>query len=111
MNKLPFTDEALEKEVYKEKCDELSEAEALNCDRHWGRWYVSDRMLSTWVCTPKIGVYVVQKLFEYQYLLEDLKSRKEREEFIKLMQSKDWIGEIGIKKLQQALKSLFKNKD
>jgi hypothetical protein len=68
-------------------------------------------MLSTWVCTPKIGFSVVGKIFEYQKALDELKSKKGREEFIELMAIKDWMGEVGIKKLQQALKSIFKNKD
>jgi len=111
MDRLPFTDERLEDEAYKNKCDELSESEAVNYDKYWGRWYVSDGMLSTWVCTPKIGFSVVGKIFEYQKALDELKSKKGREEFIELMAIKDWMGEVGIKKLQQALKSIFKNKD
>ena len=93
---------------YKNKCDELSGDEALNYDRRWGRWYVSDGMLSTWVCTPNSGVYVVQKLFEYQKSLEELKNKKDREEFIELMKSKEWIGEQGLHDLKRVLKSLFK---
>jgi hypothetical protein len=108
VDRLPLTDELLKKEVYANKCDELAEDEAVNYDRHWGRWYLSDGMLSTWVCTPKIGVHVVQKLFEYQHLLDDLKSQKDRDEFIELMSSKEWMGESGLKKLKQTLKSLFK---
>lgn len=93
---------------YKKECDRLSQLEILEECVSFGRWFIEDNMLSTWICTPKIGRSVVGKLFLYQRSLDELKNKENREKFLEEIQEKVWLGDKGYKDLQRALKKIFK---
>jgi hypothetical protein len=105
---LPFTDENLEKEGYKDRCDELATLEVQNINTFFGRWFLDDGLLSTWVCVPKTGFSVVGKLFCYGKDILDLKTKDQQSDFYQLMAAKEWIGSRGLKSLLRAFKYLNK---
>jgi len=92
---------------YKTECDRLSALEAQN-HTSWGRWYIDDGLLCTWVCTHKIGFSVVGKLFRYEKSVDELKTKKDRDEFLVLMSEKCWIGQKGMHDLNRAFKFINK---
>lgn len=109
MNRLPFTDQNLEDESFKEECDRLSQKEVQDCFTSWGRWFLEDNMLCTWVCTPKSKVKVVGKLFTYNIAVEKLKDEQSRAEILQELETKPWLGREGLKDWQRAIKYLSKH--
>lgn len=108
--RLPFTDEHLEQEEYEEDCDRLAELEVQDCFSSWGRWFIEDGMLATWVCSPPMAKLVMGKMFKYERSIEDLRSKDNQQEFYDLMLEKSWMGEKGLKDLKRAFRYLSKNK-
>ena len=108
MDKLPFADENLEKEGYKNFCDELSTTEAQNNHTSWGRWFLDDDMLCTWVCVPKMGVHVVGKMFVYEISVKLCRTEKQQEQWLQQMSEKNWMGQSGISDLKRAFKYISK---
>jgi len=106
--RLPFTDENLENEAYKDECDRLATLEVQDCHTSWGRWFIDDGMLSTWVVAPQTERLAVRKLFVYGFAVEKLHTEKGRRKFFELMQGKTWMGEVGLKSLKRAFKYLSK---
>ena len=103
-----------EKEAYANKCDELSELEAIreseNGAKVFGRWFLGDQMLCTWVCAPKIGVHVFGKMFLYEISPEMLQNEANLNVWIECLSEKDWMGESGINSLRKAFKFLTKKR-
>lgn len=92
---------------YKDECDRLSKLEAQN-HTSWGRWFIDDGMLCTWVIYPGNQQLVVCKFFRYDKSIDGLKTKAHREEYLDLMASKVWVGDQGIKDLERAFKFLSK---
>jgi hypothetical protein len=107
MEQLPFTDISLSDDEYKDECDRLSTIEAQEYHTSWGRWFLEDGMLCTWVCVPKTGVHVFGTLFKYEVRFE--KKKSERKEWLDIVEDKAWIGERGLKDLKRAFKFLDKH--
>jgi hypothetical protein len=94
--------------TYADQCDELSKIEAQNNHSSWGRWFLEDGMLCTWVCVPKTGFSVVGKLFRYEIETLKLKNKSEQDAMIEFLDEKNWMGEKGLKDLRRAFKFLNK---
>jgi len=92
---------------FKDECDKLATLEA-QTHTSWGRWFIDDGMLCTWVITPPLGIMPVNKLFRYDKSIDELKTNKDREVFLKLISDKEWLGLKGIRDLQRAFKYLRK---
>lgn len=107
--RLPFTDENLEDEFYKNECDKLATLEVQDCYTSWGRWFLDDGMLSTWVVAPQTERLAVRKLFVYGLMVENCLTENGRNRILENMQTKDWLGDRGIKDLKRALKYLAKH--
>jgi len=93
---------------YAEECDKLSKLETQN-HTSWGRWFVCDGMLSTWVCVPKTGYSVVGKMFCYEREISNLKRKVDQDELVNLLEEKFWIGLDGLHDLQRAFKFINKH--
>ena len=107
-DRLPFTDENLEDVAYRDECDRLSELEVQDCYSSWGRWFLDDGMLCTWVCNPSTEGLPVMALYVYSIGIEKCDSVGKQAEVLKEMQQKSWIGSAGLKSLQRAFKYLAK---
>lgn len=95
---------------FKNECDRLATLEA-QTHNSWGRWFLDDGLLCTWVCTPKIGFCVVDKMFCYSKWINDLKYKDQQEDFYKEMLFKEWMGENGLHDLKRAFKYLSKKQN
>ena len=107
--RLPFTDENLEDEAYKDECDRLATLEVQDCHTSWGRWFIDDGMLSTWVVAPQTERLAVRKLFVYGIAIEKCHTEKGRRQILEDMALKDWLGSDGLKSLKRAFKYLAKH--
>jgi hypothetical protein len=92
---------------FKDECDRLSTLEAQN-HTSWGRWFVDDGMLSTWVVLPEKENNPVKKLYVYDFSVEKFKTKSGREEILNQISEKEWMGEKGIKDLKRAIKYFTK---
>jgi hypothetical protein len=113
MDRLPFTDENLEIEAYKDKCDELSELEIASDAsigyKVWGRWFISEGMLKTWIILPKRENLPVYKSYTFDFSLETCRTKEQQDFIIEHLMTEDWIGESGLKSLKRAFKYLTKH--
>lgn len=105
---LPFADENLEREGYSDKCDELSQIEAQNHHSSWGRWYMDDGNLCTWVCIPENEKHPVGKVYEYSFEVRGVTFQAWRDRWIQQMTEKKWMGKKGIHDLKKAFNYLTK---
>ncbi len=93
---------------WQDRCDEAAAREVANCNQFWGRWYMEDGMLCTWVCTPRTETLPVMKLYVYDVALEEIDDPAKQYKFYSKMQSKQWIGEKGLHDLKRAFKFILK---
>jgi hypothetical protein len=104
--RLPFTDETLENEGYRETCDELSEKEVSMGIPHFGRWYIEDGYICTWVIVPQVENVPIHKLFIYDFAIEVCLTKERQEQWLEHMKEKNWIGEKGINDLKKLFKKI-----
>jgi hypothetical protein len=94
---------------YAVECDRLATIEAQNNHTSWGRWYIDDGYLSTWVCFPAIENNPVRKCYVYDFDINRAKTLQKQDWWIEHMKEKRWMGEQGIKDLKRAFKYLLKH--
>jgi hypothetical protein len=90
--------------VYSDECDHLSTLEVQNCFTSFGRWFIEDNMLCTWVCNPEEKEQPLKKANLFCYDIEKLRSDKGQSEFLRQISEYDWLGEKGLRQLKRALK-------
>jgi hypothetical protein len=109
MREIPFTDKALEAKGYADECDRLSTLEAQSNHTSWGRWFLEDGYLCTWVCVPSQSApYKCE--YKYDFMIELCRTSEQKETWVLHMQDKNWMGEQGIKDLRRAFKYLQNTK-
>ena len=108
MDRLPFTDENLEVEAYKDKCDELSELEAQNNHTSWGRWFMDDGMLKTWVVLPERQNLPVETCRTFDIAIERCIGKTQRDFILEQLSTTNWCGSQGLHDLKRAFKYLTK---
>lgn len=94
----------IDHKTYSDECDRLSTLEVQECFTSWGRWFIEDGMLSTWVVAPQTKFLAVRKLFVYGYAIEKLRSDEDQVEFLRQISEKTWLGEKGLRQLKRTLK-------
>jgi hypothetical protein len=95
--------------IYADKCDKLSTIEAQNNHTSWGRWFVEDGNLCTWVVLPETENLPVRKCYIYDFAIDIVKNGKGQEFWVNQLSEKNWIGEQGIKDLKRAFKYISKH--
>lgn len=96
-------------ETYSDECDRLSTLEVQNCHTFWGRWFIDDQMLCTWVVVPSDANLPLKKANLFCYAIEKLHSDKGQAEFLRQISEYDWIGKSGRKSVMRALKYFKRN--
>lgn len=99
---------SMKDKTFSEQCDELSRIEAQNNHTSFGRWFIDDGYLSTWVIFPSDDKFPVRKLYTYDFLIETCKTKEKQEQWLQHMAEKTWISERSLKDLARAFKYISK---
>ena len=84
---------------YAKECDRLSTMHASRTGKkRWGRWFLTKKALVTCVPRPNVGKPGHRKGDTYDIGLGRIKER-----WVEHMREKNWMGEKGIKDLEEAL--------
>ncbi len=109
--RLPFTDENLEREAYSDECDRLAELEIPEYSTSWGRWFLEDGMICTYIILPKGVKNPVKRCDVYSFAVEKCLTQEQQIERLNEVAELDFVGSSGIKSLAKAFKYLSrKNK-
>jgi len=111
LERLPFTDENLEDEAYRDECDRLAILEATreSYNSTWGRWFIDDGMLSTWVVLPQKEFRPVKKDHLFQIRIREwCTSVGAQSQMLLFVTHQKWVGSSGLKDLKRAFKYLSK---
>jgi hypothetical protein len=95
--------------VYKDECDRLATIEVQNCHTFFGRWFIDDQMLCTWVCLPDEKDVPLKKANLFCYAIEKLRNDKGQSEFLTQISEFNWLGGKGRKDLMRVLKYFKKH--
>ena len=93
---------------FADECDKLSTIEAQNSYTSWGRWFLDDGYLNTWICFPETDIKSVRRVDEYFIGIEKCRIQEQQDNWIKQLKGKRWIGEQGLKDLKRAFKYISK---
>jgi hypothetical protein len=94
-------------QLYRAKCDELSEKEASTHDTRIGRWFLEDGMVSTWVCQPD-DFGIVRNLYMYQFATDKVFNQKDLNDWLEESGKFQWVGIKGQKDLGRILRQILK---
>jgi len=92
---------------YKSECDRLSELETQN-HTAWGRWFLDDGLLSTWVILPESEFKPVKTNYVFSFSPQEYHTKVQQESIIERLMTEDFIGDQGIHDLKRAFKFLNK---
>jgi len=108
MDKIPFSDKPENLQDYSDECDRLSILEVRDFRTNWGRWYLEDGLICTWVVLPHDTYSKVQPSHLYYFAVEDCQTEEERTAILEYLDTVTWLGRKGMKDLHKAFKEARK---